>query len=571
MYTRMMRLVVPIILGTFLIIGLVLFFGIRASTQDAVTQNHHTLVNEFIRDMNVEIQRRVSDLSALASQRDVRNFARDTLINSNSASLNDSQTRLLGDFTSLLQQHPEYLAVRYITFNGSVWSEVTNYDSTIPRADATIKLGTFAKDPSLPLALAVPPGQVITSDITFATSPTIMIGVPFIRISAPVAPDSSFENNIAGVVQLDVQAQPLLDLMRTTANAQAASQSGRRVLVGNHEGLVLYDTNSPNANAASDLQLHHAPLIARLYPNVAALFQADAELVDAQVNGQDVFSTGRVTFTDQSTTFWSVTIIDNAALLEGGSTLLAVGALVGSLGIGGLLSLVIGVILRGALRPIGSVTTQWTGETTPQTEITGDDEVGQLMKAFQNISQRAETLKDELEAQQGRYTRNMDIAARISRETATLSDIDELLNRAIELICTEFGFYHAQIFLIDDIGENALLVYTHGEVGQQLLQTGHKIAVGSPSVIGKVTRTGTLVVVNDTTTSVDAPHQFNPLLPQTRAEIALPLQFGDRIIGALDVQSTQPDSFQEDEAADVPDSRRPDRRRASERAPAGPV
>ena len=60
----------------------------------------------------------------------------------------------------------------------------------------------------------------------------------------------------------------------------------------------------------------------------------------------------------------------------------------------------------------------------------------------------------------------MDIAARVSRETATLYDIDALLNRAINLICDEFGYYHAQVFLIDDIGENAVLVYSHGEVGR---------------------------------------------------------------------------------------------------------
>src|SRR5664279_3288552 len=315
-YTRMMRLVIPILMGTFLIIGLVLLFGIRTTTQDTVTQSHHALVNDFIHDVTTQIQQRVDDLNALASQRDAHDFARDTLINTNSGSLNASQTRLLGDFTSLLQQHADYLAVRYITFNGSVWSEVTNYDGTIPRADATVKLGTFAKDASLAQALAISPGQVVVSDITFATSPTLLMGVPFIRISAPVAPDSSFETNIAGVVQLDVQAQPLLDIIRSTANTQAANQPGRRVLVANHEGLVLYDTDNPNANTANDLALHHAPLIARQYPSVAALFQADAPPVDAQGDGQNVFSTGRINFTAQSSAFWTVTIVDNAALLE---------------------------------------------------------------------------------------------------------------------------------------------------------------------------------------------------------------------------------------------------------------
>src|SRR3954454_19710181 len=135
MYTRIMRLVVPIVMGTFLIIGLVLLLGIRANSQDALAQSRHTNVTDFVRSIDNEIQRRVDSLSGLANERDAREFARDTLVNTASSTVNDSQTRLLGDFTNLLQQNPSYLAARYVTFNGSVWSEVTNYDQTVPRAD----------------------------------------------------------------------------------------------------------------------------------------------------------------------------------------------------------------------------------------------------------------------------------------------------------------------------------------------------------------------------------------------------------------------------------------------------
>ena len=175
-------------------------------------------------------------------------------------------------------------------------------------------------------------------------------------------------------------------------------------------------------------------------------------------------------------------------------------------------------------------------------------EVGLLLQSFHSVTDRITELQRQLDAQQGRYNRNMDIAVRIGRETATLYDLDELLNRAIDLICNEFDFYHAQVFLIDDIGENAVLTYSHGEVGQRLLESKHKLAVGSESVIGRVTQAGTSVIVNDTTvTDVRAPHTVNPLLPDTRAEMALPLQIGERIIGALDVQSKRPNSFQSDE------------------------
>ena len=92
------------------------------------------------------------------------------------------------------------------------------------------------------------------------------------------------------------------------------------------------------------------------------------------------------------------------------------------------------------------------------------------MQAFRGLFARVEALKGELAAQQERYARHMEVAARISRETATLYDINELLNRAIDLICQEFGFYHAQVFLIDDVGKHAVLIYSHGEIGERLLR-----------------------------------------------------------------------------------------------------
>ena len=44
-------------------------------------------------------------------------------------------------------------------------------------------------------------------------------------------------------------------------------------------------------------------------------------------------------------------------------------------------------------------------------------------------------------------------------------------------------------------------------------------------------------------------HKHNPLLPETKAEAAIPLKIGNRIIGALDIQSTEVNAFTEDDIA----------------------
>jgi GAF domain-containing protein len=132
--------------------------------------------------------------------------------------------------------------------------------------------------------------------------------------------------------------------------------------------------------------------------------------------------------------------------------------------------------------------------------------------------------------------------AAVGQLTATLLSLDELLPRAVEFIRDHFAFYHVQVFLVNESRDQAVLVASTGEVGQQLLERQHWLAVGSRSVIGRVTQSGEPALARDT--DRDAVHYRNELLPNTRSELALPLMDGDQIIGALDVQSTRPDAFQ---------------------------
>jgi len=120
-----------------------------------------------------------------------------------------------------------------------------------------------------------------------------------------------------------------------------------------------------------------------------------------------------------------------------------------------------------------------------------------------------------------------------------LLKVDELLPQAVDLIRDRFAFYHVQIFLLDEAGENAQLAASTGEVGQMLFARRHSLPVGSRSVIGRVTSSGQPVLANDT----DSFHHRNELLPNTRSELALPILDGDKIIGALDVQSRRYEVF----------------------------
>src|SRR5690606_37140326 len=136
-----------------------------------------------------------------------------------------------------------------------------------------------------------------------------------------------------------------------------------------------------------------------------------------------------------------------------------------------------------------------------------------------------------------RRTRLLEATAEIGQVATAMLDLNELFSRSVEMIKDRFGFYHVQVFMVN--GDQAELVASTGEVGQRLLANKHKLPVGSNSVIGYVTRYGEAVIARST----DAVHRFNPLLPDTRTELAVPIFEGDKIIGALDMQSVEPDAF----------------------------
>jgi signal transduction histidine kinase/CheY-like chemotaxis protein len=167
------------------------------------------------------------------------------------------------------------------------------------------------------------------------------------------------------------------------------------------------------------------------------------------------------------------------------------------------------------------------------------DEMRAIQVAANGISVAIERQRLLGEAQ--RRAIELQTAAEISRDTASTLSQSELLLRIVNLVRERFNFYHASVFLLDESRNYAIISEATGEAGADLKKRNHRLAVGSRSVIGTVTVTGQPLVVNDVSQS--DLYFANPLLPETRAELAIPLKISDRIIGALDIQSKQAGAF----------------------------
>jgi GAF domain-containing protein len=144
----------------------------------------------------------------------------------------------------------------------------------------------------------------------------------------------------------------------------------------------------------------------------------------------------------------------------------------------------------------------------------------------------------------------------VARQAAGIHDLDKLLDQTTQLISEYFGYYHAGIFLLDPVGDFAILEAASSRGGQKMLTRQHKLRVGSTSngnnppvpigIVGTVAKTGQPRIALDV--GQDAVYFDNPDLPETHSEMALPLKIRERIIGVLDVQSTVSAAFTEEDA-----------------------
>ena len=146
-----------------------------------------------------------------------------------------------------------------------------------------------------------------------------------------------------------------------------------------------------------------------------------------------------------------------------------------------------------------------------------------------------------------RRTRYLEATAEVARDAASVLDQRTLLSHIVTLVSTRFGFYHTGIFLLDNSGEWAVLQAASSEGGQHMLTRGHRLRVGVQGIVGYVTGRGEPRIALDV--GADAVFFDNPDLPNTRSEMALPLRARGEIIGALDVQSTEPEAFGAEDVA----------------------
>jgi signal transduction histidine kinase len=130
----------------------------------------------------------------------------------------------------------------------------------------------------------------------------------------------------------------------------------------------------------------------------------------------------------------------------------------------------------------------------------------------------------------------------INQRLVASLDADVLMKEVVDLLQQSFHYYHVQVYLISSEQRDSILRQGSGEIGMQLKDLRHRLLPGE-GIVGHVAYTSKPFVTND----VDKVVFFvrNPLLPQTKSELAAPIKLEGEVLGVLDIQQIPPQRLTE--------------------------
>lgn len=143
-----------------------------------------------------------------------------------------------------------------------------------------------------------------------------------------------------------------------------------------------------------------------------------------------------------------------------------------------------------------------------------------------------------------RRSREVRLSAQVAQEIAAAADLNDLYKRIVTQVKEQFDFYHVQLLRYDPLQDSVILIAGYGQVGLKMLAMGHQMPMGV-GLIGSVAATGVSYLQPDV--AQDPNWQTNPLLPETKGELAVPIKLGNDVLGVLDVQSNEANALTEDD------------------------
>ncbi len=164
-----------------------------------------------------------------------------------------------------------------------------------------------------------------------------------------------------------------------------------------------------------------------------------------------------------------------------------------------------------------------------------------LQGGFWDITQRIHS-----EQALAKRAAELETVAHIGAMLSTVLNSKELIQTVVDVANERFDLYHTHIYLLDDDENTLNLAASAGEAGRQMVTDGWSIPLTQEqSHVAQAARTRSGVKIGDVRKS---PNWLpNPLVPNTRAELAIPILIGSQVVGVYDVQCENVNRFTQDD------------------------
>lgn len=153
----------------------------------------------------------------------------------------------------------------------------------------------------------------------------------------------------------------------------------------------------------------------------------------------------------------------------------------------------------------------------------------QQIEANQALGESNQALAESLRA--------LSLASEVSHKISRVHELEAMLKEAVESIRQRFDLYYTQIYLLDESQRFLVLRAGSGDIGAQLFARGHRLQLTLGSINGTAALEKRTVQVEET--GISPIFRPNPLLPETKSETSIPLLVGDKLVGVIDLQSSQ--------------------------------
>jgi len=352
------------------------------------------------------------------------------------------------------------------------------------------------------------------------------------RLISCVVPVKNRSGEVVGLIggAMDPSAPTLMGMVPTLQPPVAG-----HVDVVDAEGIVLASTDREHVGEASYHRAALLPVLQRREPTVGLM---------PSIEGGEEKEPHIVAFVPLSQAPWGVAIgqprtealapilrLRQRFMLIGG-ILLASAAL--------LVWLTVQAVVVPIRQLLAATRRLASGDLTTPIPVAGRDEVAELARGFEGMRRKLAAWGEELEAAVRKRTQALVLVAEIARRAASILDPDQLLRETADAIQQAFGYYDVVLFLVDQ-GAGELTLKARAGSFERPFPQDPRWKIGDVGIIDWVARHGETLLAND----VSREPRYRAFLPDTRAELCVPIKDGERVIAGINIESDRLHTFDE--------------------------